>query len=58
MPPHSGTVAAHRLVPAPRGTTGTRRSLARRRMPATSSVQPGKITRSGSVENSGVASRA
>ncbi len=58
IPPCSGTVPAHRLEPAPRGTTGTREAVARRRTAATCSVFAGNTTASGGAENSGVASRA
>ena len=47
MPPESATVPAHRLEPAPRGTTGTRASVAKRRTADTSAVDPGNTTRSG-----------
>jgi hypothetical protein len=58
MPPRSGTVAAHRFEPAPRGTTGTRRAVASRSTAATCSVSAGHTTASGRARKTGVASRA
>jgi hypothetical protein len=47
IPPRSAIVPALRLLPAPRGTTGSPSSLATASTPATSAVEPGKTTTSG-----------
>jgi hypothetical protein len=55
MPPRAGTAPAARLLPAPRGTTGMRRSFAHRRTRDTSSAFPGRTIADGIPEKPNVA---